>query len=285
MARSWKPTAPNVTKVVPRSTDVDAAALDCTPEATRLAGDLTDLGVRPGGVLLVHASLSSLGYIPGGAATTIDALQRALGDEGTLLIPALSYATVNADQPVFDLQHTPSCIGAIPEYFRTRADTWRSASPTHSVCGAGPRAAELLADQHLDDTPVGPHSPFRRLRDAGGQLLFLGCGMRPNTSMHGVEEVAEAPYLFKSQSVAYTAHLPDGIHQLGIRRHNFDGWEQRYERVADQLTPEELRIGPVLKATAHLLDVPAMWERALAMLARDPYCFVQRREDANGDGT
>ncbi len=265
---------------------MDAATADAgRPAAIRLAGDLTNLGVRPGGVLLVHASLSSFGYVPGGPATVIDALQRALTPAGTLLIPALSYATVNADQPIFHLQNTPSCIGAIPEFFRTREGTLRSASPTHSVCATGPRAAELVADQHLDDTPVGRHSPFRRLRDVGGQLLFLGCGMRPNTSMHGVEEVAGTPYLFRPESVAYTMHLPDGVHQLRacrvrVRRHFFDGWAQRYERVADALQGDELRVGPALEATAHLIEVPAMWGRALSMLADDPYCLVEAREES-----
>ena len=224
-----------------------------------------------------------MGQVAGGPETVVRALQSALGDSGTLLIPALSYATVNVDQPVFDLLNTPSCIGAIPEHFRTRPGTVRSASPTHSVCGIGVQAAELLADQHLDDTPVGPRSPFRRLRDVGGQLLVLGCGMRPNTSMHGVEEVAGAPYLFREESVAYTMHLATGDHQLRtchlrVRRHNFDGWAQRYERIGDRLQEDELRVGPVLEATAHLLDVPAMWERALAMLAEDPYCLVERSD-------
>ena len=247
-----------------------------------LVDDLLRLGVRPGGVLLTHVSLSSMGQVDGGPETVIRALLRALGEEGTLLIPALSYANVHADQPVFDLQHTPSCIGTIPEFFRTRSGTLRSASPTHSVCGLGKRAAELLAAQHLDDTPVGPRSPFRRLRDADGQLLFLGCGLRPNTSMHGVEEVAAAPYLFKKESVAYEAHLPDGVHPLRIRRHNFDGWDQRYERVADQMGADGLFVGSVLQATAHLLDVRTMWEAALQAMAEDPYHFVQRSEAVAG---
>ncbi|MHC4717374.1 MAG: AAC(3) family N-acetyltransferase, partial [Planctomycetota bacterium] len=159
-----------------------------------MAEELVAAGVRPGGVVLVHSSLRALGTVPGGPETVVAALLRAVGPDGTLLMPALSYASVGRDSPVFDARHTPSCVGAVSEHFRTRPGTIRSVHPTHSVCGVGRQAAEMLADHHLDTTPVGPRSPFRRVPDYGGQVLMLGCGLRPNTSIHGVEELAEPPY-------------------------------------------------------------------------------------------
>ena len=250
------------------------------PEATqnRLARDLTAVGVRSGGVLLVHSSLSSMGHVPNGPETVIRGLLEAVGARGTLLMPALSYAHVHANQPVFDVATTPSTVGAIPEFFRTRADTLRSGSPTHSVCGVGPGAADIVCDHHLDHTPCGERSPFRKLRDLEGQVLFLGCGMSPNTSMHGVEELSEPPYLFSGE-VAYQVILGDGEkREVVCRRHNFAGWVQRYERVGPLLRGEEIRTGPVLAATAHLLEASAMWERAHAAMVADPYYFVSKSE-------
>jgi len=81
----------------------------------------------------VHTSLRSLGKVPGGAETVVRGLLYALGENGTLLTPALSYASVGVNNPVFDVLHTPSCVGALPEYFRTRPGTIRSVHPTHSV--------------------------------------------------------------------------------------------------------------------------------------------------------
>ena len=118
--------------------------LDEQKTQIQIANDLTALGLREGGVGLVHASLRSLGTVPGGAETVVCGLLRALGENGTLLMPALSYASVGINNPIFDVLHTPSCVGALPEYFRTRPSTIRSVHPTHSVCGVGSKAESLL---------------------------------------------------------------------------------------------------------------------------------------------
>ena len=52
---------------------------------------------------------------------------------------------------------------------------------------------------------------------------------------------------------------------------------QRYERVADLLSGDDLRVGPVREATAHLVEAPAMWEAALKALSDDPFHLVERR--------
>jgi aminoglycoside 3-N-acetyltransferase len=241
----------------------------------RIASDLLKAGLRCGGAALVHSSLSSLGHVPGGAETVIRALLDALGPDGTLLLPALSYEHANARSPFFDVDHTPSNVGLIPETFRTRPGTLRSVCPTHSVCGAGPRAQELLGEHHLDDTPCGPRSPFRKLRDAGGQVVFLGCGLRPNTSMHAIEEIAQPPYLF-GPLVTYQVTLPTGerVNQ-NCRSHNFKGWGQRYDRIGPLLKDGGLHTGMVLAAYVYVLDCQPMWEQALAAYARDPLYFVE----------
>jgi aminoglycoside 3-N-acetyltransferase len=246
---------------------------------TQLTKDLLALGVRPGGMLLVHSSLRSLGaqHDP---EMVVQALLAALGAQGTLLMPALSYASVGARQPVFDARRTPSCVGGLTEYFRTRAGTLRSLHPTHSVSAAGPRAAALLAEHEQDSSPCGPHSPFARLPHLGGQILFVGCGLRPNTSMHAVEELATPPYLF-GPPIDYTIIDPHGCEiAMRVRSHNFHGWAQRYDRLADPgvLAGAHLRVGPVLQAECHLLEAAAMLPAALAKLRLDPYFFVERRE-------
>lgn len=236
--------------------------------------DLLELGVRPGGVLLVHSSLRALGHVPGGAETIIQGLRTAVGADGTLLMPVLTYETVTSSSPVFDVRQTPANVGIIPETFRHQPDVQRSVHPTHSVCGTGPLAAALL-QPHLDDhTPCGDHSPFHTLPAHNGQILLLGCGLRPNTSMHAIEEMVTPPYLF-SPPIEYQLTLADGT-TLKKRYvpHNFRGWVQRYDRVTDYLAAPGLRQGSVLAAEAFLLEAAMLWETILPVLFREPLYFV-----------
>jgi aminoglycoside 3-N-acetyltransferase len=240
-----------------------------------LADDLLALGVRPGGVLLVHASLRALGHVPGGAEAVIRALLAALGDGGTLLMPALTYERVTPESPVFDVNHTPANVGVLAETFRRRAGTRRSVHPTHSVCAVGPLTAALL-DPHLEDsTPCGPHSPFRALPEHDGQILMLGCGLEPNTSMHAIEEQVVPPYLY-GPPIEYLLTLADGaVIRKTYTPHGFRGWSQRYERVAHLLAAPALRVGTALSAEAHLIEAAALWQAAVPALRHDPLCFVE----------
>ena len=263
----------------------------------QLCADLLALGLRRGGVLLVHSSLRALGLASvrpevtssdpesasngreansGGPEAVIHGLLQALGPEGMLLMPALSYAHVTRQNPHFDLRRTPSNVGAIPEAFRTRNGTQRSLHPTHSVCAAGPLAAALLEPHAADHTPCGPGSPFHTLPEHGGQILMLGCGLAPNTSLHAIEELVVPPYLF-GDPLEYTLIAGDG-HQTvkTYLPHNFRGWRQRYDRVESILGPSGLVSGPALAGKAWLIEAAALWEAALALLRRDPLVFVER---------
>jgi len=244
----------------------------------RIAADLLASGLRPGGVAMVHSSLSALGHVPGAGETVIRGLLDALGPRGTLLMPALSYKYVNEKNPVFDCRRTPSNVGAIPEHFRKRRGTVRSVHPTHSACGLGPRAAELLKDHHLDTTPVGPRSPFGRLPDCDGQVVMLGCGLLPNTSIHGIEELVEPEYLFGGTTDFRLVHADGSETIMHCRRHDFAGWVQRYDRIASLLEGGGMRTGNVLAATVHVLQAPIMWQRGLAAIRKDPLFFVDRQQ-------
>jgi aminoglycoside 3-N-acetyltransferase len=253
---------------------------DPSPLVQQMSAELLHLGVRPGGVLLVHASLRALGLgkdIPNRPEVVFSALLEALGPDGTLLMPALSYAFVGGEQMVFDVLRTPSCVGAIPEAFRVRAGTLRSIHPTHSVCGVGRRAEELLSGHENDQTPCGPNAAFAQLPQAGGQVLFLGCGLRPNTSLHAIEEQVEPVYLYSRVKEYQIIHADGRRTQMRVRSHGFRYWEQRYERL-EGLLGKGLRKGKVLQAGCHLVDATVMWDAALARLRRDPLYFVETKQ-------
>jgi len=234
----------------------------------KIIADLQGLGVTPSDTLLVHSSLKSLGRIEGGAITVIQSLIAAL-PKGNLLMPTLTYEYVTKDSPRFSSATTPSCVGLIPETFRKYPGVVRSIHPTHSVCAYGVNAAEITANHHLDRTPVGENSPFRQLLKYNGKILMLGCGLRPNTSMHGVEETAKAPYVLQSTPTKLYVDDEAVFHY----KHNFSngGITQRYDRVAEVY---EIKKGKILDADVYIMEAKALWAAASAKMTANPYFFV-----------
>ena len=244
---------------------------------------LCSLGIRKGDTLLMHSSYKSLGEFEGGAKTFFDAIISYLGEDGTLLLPAFSYDSVNFENPVFKERETPSCTGYLSEYFRTKVPgVKRSVHATHSVCALGKHAEELTKNHKLDKTPVGKNSPITKLRDYSGKILFLGCSPDRNTSIHGVEELCEPPYLLDREN-KITYRLVDNQASVTMResyRHDFhkDGYDyvQKYSRICDLLTDGEIKRGFILKAECVAMDANAVWSKGLEALMRDPYFFVDK---------
>ena len=237
---------------------------------------LFSLGVRRGDDLMVHSSLRALGKIPDKAQTITSILLDALGDQGTLLMPALSYESVTRENPFFSQKSTPSCVGWLTEYFRNLPGVRRSVHPTHSVCAVGRGTGHYLNDHLLDHTPCGRNSPFRKLGEGGGKILFLGCSIRSNTSMHGIEELSVPEYLF-DREIEYTIEPdPGDVYQKKYIPHNFAGFEQRYDRVEHILSQDDYAVGKVLEADLFLMKAAPLWEKAHHRLCRNPLYFVDR---------
>ena len=235
-----------------------------------MAEQIRRSGIKRGDTVLVHSSFRSLGISD--PEEFLLAMLEVLGEYGTLLMPSLSY---RQDPPHHHSTNTtPSCVGFLSEYFRTRAGTIRSQNPTHSVCGIGYQAHELLGTHGYDSTPCGHHSPFNKLFHRGGKILMIGCGLKPNTSMHAIEEYVQPPYLFGVPTEYTITDTQGRTFSKTYLPHNFAGFVQRYDRVRDTLGDEGLRTGVIGKAQMNLLDCETLFEKALAALRRDPLYYV-----------
>ena len=158
---------------------------------------LQRLGLASGHKVLVHSSLSSLGYVDGGADALIDAVLATVGQAGTMLVPTLTGSEMLSpdNPPRFDPRQTPCWTGRVPETFRHRPNAIRSLHPTHSVAAIGADALSLTQD-HLDSiTPCDELSPYGKLAAyEDGYVLFIGVGHESNTTLHHVEEIAGVDY-------------------------------------------------------------------------------------------
>ena len=149
-----------------------------------------ELGLPKGAIVMVHSSLSRFGYVEGGADTVIDALLESIGEEGTLVMPALSFSWLG--NPPFVKERTPSRVGAITEAFRKRKGVLRSSHPTHSICAFGPKA-ELIVSKHSPDEPVfSKEGAFGKLYELDAFILMLA-PLNTNTLMHMAEEWGGVP--------------------------------------------------------------------------------------------
>ena len=250
----------------------------------RMHQDLQALGVEKGDALFVHSSLKSLGPIEGGAKTVIEGLKSYLGDEGTLLFPGFSWDSVTRENPVFDYYNTVTCVGYLPEFFRTQVKgVVRSIHGTHSCCALGKRAEELVNGHEKDVTPVGKNSPLYKLWGIGGKILFIGCSSNHNTTMHGVEELFGASYCInKENPVNYVLGDRNGKKTtLKSYRHLFH-WNgehvgQCYARLENLLNAKEMKKGKLLQADCTLMLSSAVWEKGLEKLKQDEWYFVDAK--------
>lgn len=167
-----------------------------------LVEDLKKIGLEPGSTVIAHSSLSSIGWVCGGAVSLILALEKVLRPFGNLVMPTQSgdlsdpsgwehppvpeswWDTIRKSMPAFDPELTPSRgVGTVPEVFRKQADVIRSAHPQDSFAAWGENCFAIL-EKHSLELGLGEMSPLRRIYDSDGQVLLIGVDHSVNTSLH-----------------------------------------------------------------------------------------------------
>lgn len=251
-----------------------------------LADDLSKLGVAPGMVLLVHSSLSSLGWVCGGAVAVVLALERALGPEGTLVMPAHSgdlsepsrwrnppipepwWEFVRGEMPAYDVDMTPTRgVGAVPECFRKQRGTLRSAHPVVSFAARGPRAEELTRGDSLD-FPCGDGTPLGKLYDMDGWVLLLGSSYECVSSLHLAEY--RARHLRRKVIRCGAPVLVDG-EQRWVEYDDVESDDSAFPRIMTEFVAEKgnVRSGRVACGTAMLMSQKALVDHATDWIERN----------------
>ncbi len=194
---------------------------------SRLVTDLSAIGLKARDIVIVHSSMSKIGWTVGDSTTVIDALMEVLTSDGTLVIPTHSTAngepngwkyppipeewwqTIRDETPPYRPDITPTRgIGRIPEVFRKYPDVHRSNHPQVSFAAWGKHAQEIVKT-HAVDQAYGRESPLGKAYELNARILLIGTSHEFNTSLHHAETRTNIPGFPRMEWAA--AILEDGI--------------------------------------------------------------------------
>jgi aminoglycoside 3-N-acetyltransferase len=230
--------------------------------------------------VIVHASLSTFGEVPGGADSVLGAL---LASFDTLVMPAFTYKTMitpevgppnNAkiygsardanlmaeffqpDVPVDDL------MGAVAEALRRHPKSRRSDHPILSFCGVN--ADRVLEAQSLEE----PLAPIGILKDSQGWVLLMGVDHTVNTSMHFAERLAG-----RKQFIRW-ALTPMGVVECPA----FPGCSQGFDAIAASVE-SIARVAAVGSGEIRAFPLPDLIDIVSGWIEADPLALLCERED------
>lgn len=151
-----------------------------------IEAELLRLGINKGDILEVHSSLKSFGYVDGGAETVIGALQSAVGNEGTIFMPALALSRELelTEEDIKDgltvkIKKLPedeikTAMGVIADTFRSRKDV-KTGPGVFRTSGWGKHSEEAV------------NGGLNYAIHNGGKAVLLGVDIYKLTAMHYVE--------------------------------------------------------------------------------------------------
>lgn len=175
----------------------------------QLKAALDRVGVSPGQTLLVHSSLFHLGRMAGVSSADLPpgilgALRDAVGEEGTIAVPAFSFAFCRGTK--FSRGDTPSeQMGAFSEFVRRQPDACRSPHPMQSISAIGPNAKRICSNDTTSS--FSDSGAFDQLLRLDAQVLLLGATMQAVSLIHYVEERENVPYRYWK---SFTGEWQDG---------------------------------------------------------------------------
>ncbi len=241
---------------------------------------LRGLGIKEGDNLLVHSSLSSFGYVEGGADAVIDALIESVGMNGTVLVSTLtgSAELSPGNPPVFDVLNSPCWTGKIPEILRKRSGVKRSYHPTHSVAGIGANITKLIETHHKDITPCGKKSPYYKLGELNGYILLLGVGFDVSTTFHTVEELAAVNYHLQKE-ITDCVVIKEDDSQIIVSNylHSYSGPERNFP-IMEEIFKEKgiMKYTQIGKALIRMFPTKESIEITLDFLKNDPLFLTKK---------
>lgn len=141
---------------------------------------------------MVHSSYKALGGVEGGVDAVVDAFLEIVGPTGTVLFPTFDFVSWTQGH-YFDINETPSTLGAISEVGRLRGNAVRTPHPIYSFAAIGKHARDF---EKCDDIEAfGDGSVFGLFHRMNGLIISIGLEWNSTFSFqHYIEYKVGATY-------------------------------------------------------------------------------------------
>lgn len=238
------------------------------------------LGLKGGDTVLVHSSYKSLGPVIGGPGVVVEALERALGPKGTLIVPTFNFGFCEGEP--FDARTTPSHMGALTELVRKDPNSRRIEHPIYSFAVLGARADEAASIS--DPSSYGADSLFGHLRGWAAKIMIIGLSYNDSmTFFHHVEELQGVDYRYlKSFSGMVTDTAGNSLERTvtmyvrDLDRGVVTAVDAMGELLANKGTIESARIG---QATVRLMGAQEVFEATVDAMRKEPRLLYTLNKD------
>jgi aminoglycoside 3-N-acetyltransferase len=232
--------------------------------------DLLNLGIKSGDIILVHSSLSSIGWVCGAEQAVIIALQQVVSSSGTIIMPAHSGAVSDPSEwenppvpkewiqricenmPAFDVNLTQTRgMGSIAELFRTLPEAHRSNHPQVSFVAWGSSSRDIT-NSHALTPQFGMETPLGKMYNLNAKVLLLGVGYDSCTSFHLAEALND-----KMPSKKMGAAIIENNNRVWKWFEDFDyNSEEDFEKIGNDFEEtKNVMIGKVGNAECKLFNM------------------------------
>lgn len=255
----------------------------------QLGNDFRNLGIAPGDVVMVHASVRSVGALAGGPDQIHLALKDALGAEGTLLMytgcprhfDEVGRGNLTPEQETEILEKLPAYDaatarsdrenGTLVEFLRTYPGS--RVNPHVARFVAWGKHVDYLFEQQPWNYAFGRDSVLEKFLELGGRILLLGCDHDNVTFLHYVEHIVDIP---DKRVARFKVPVLENGSRAWRDMEEFDtsgdgvhpNWPDRFfAKIVDTyLVQAELRGDRVGDAASYLLPARALLEFALPVM-------------------
>lgn len=249
----------------------------------QLDSHLRKIGLKIGDVVFIHSDLRCFGLPEGKHSRQdilsfyFDTLKGIIGEEGTIAVPAYFYEYARFGTP-FDIDHSPvsTSLGSFSQWINSLPSRRRSWNPLQSIAAIGGQAKDLVGEKTL--TGYGVTSPWHRLRQLNGKVLFLGAPLQSMTFVHYIEQQYGVPHLyFKIYSFPIIKDgKPLNCEPISAVRYLDFSIEYDLKAYRQELIKQgALHTTEINAALIEIVDAEAAFQIGIDCLIKDPYFFLK----------